>query len=270
MSNQFLSAIDDLLRIKEIVNGLPDFRSRRFFPTLAIVLKNNDPEQRRFIKIADPIFEGKIESNWIRPIRVTQNSDPPLPEIGQSVIVFYINGDPELGYYLPVILDSNPSRVKKDSVKDESQEIPGNRDITVNEKDSLTVKANQELTIDGDQQLTIGGDRTESVANDYNLGVTKNTEIRSEQSLRIEAGQSITLMTDSGAFISLSASGIATIQDAFGRSITLGGSGLAGKWNLNNLPLRIENATSFTINNKEILTVGSVDNEGQTNVTKGW
>jgi hypothetical protein len=248
--------------MKEVINNLPNLENRRLFPTLAIVLKNKDPEERRRIIIADPLFEGKVESNWIRPIRVTQDSDPPLPEVGQTVLVWYVNGDLEQGFYLPVILDSNPSRVKEDSINDSSQKIPGNLSLVVDKNSTLEIRENQQVTVDGD--------RAESVLGEMGVGVSGNLDIRTEQVLTIEAGQSVRISTDSGAFISLSTAGYVTVQDAFGRRITLGGTSGFGEWDLNSLPLKVINATSFTINNKEIATVSAVDSRGDSLTSRGW
>ena len=264
------SFIDALNFCVTVCRDLETSTKKRMFPILGIVVDTDDPESQRRIKIVDPLLGGNLESGWIEPIRTSQNSDPPLPQKFQTVIVFFINGDPEKGYYLPVINDPNPSRLKND-VLDDSYRIEGTRKTTVDKEEHLLVKENYYLNIDGDKQETVEGDSLISVLGERTTTIAGETSDRHEQTLTIEAGQSIRLATDSGAFISLSASGYVTIQDAFGRRITLGGASGFGEWDLNSLPLRVSNAVSFKINDKEVATVGaSVDDGTDKVVTRGW
>jgi hypothetical protein len=235
---------------------------RRIFPTTAIVVENADPEYRRRIKIADPAYSGKVTSNWILPIRVTENSDPPLPKVSQLVMVFYADGDPEKGYYLPLMPDTNPSRDKENPVNDHSERIDGNRDVVVGGSENLVTENSQDNLVGGEYKLSVAGDistHTESAIN-----------TRANEHIDISCGVSVTLRTDSGAFISLTSSGFVLIQDAQGRKITLGGLGDNGQWDLNGYSLELLNASNVTIAGKSICTIGATDSRGDTLVTRGW
>jgi hypothetical protein len=235
---------------------------RRLFPTTAIVVENNDPEYRRRIKVADPSYGGKVASNWINAFRVSENSDPPLPKVNQLVMVFYADGDPEKGYYLALMTDTNPSRAKENPVDDFSEQIDGNREVVVGGNKKDIAEGNHESFVGGYHKIAVGGDSDIKIEQDF---VT-----RANGSIDINCGESLTLRTDSGAFVSLTAAGYAIIQDAFGRKITLGGIGNNGQWNLNNFPLEIINASDVTIAGKSVATVSAQDSRGDTLVTRGW
>ncbi len=235
--------------------------NKRIFPIVAPVVINIDPEKRRRIKVADPLFGGKLQSNWIRPIRVTQNNDPPLPQINQLVIIFFIEGDSEKGFYLPLMNDTNPSLVKNDEVLDHAENIEGNKFLQINGNDKLIIKNDSGVEISGNQTINITGDRLIELIGEEKLDVDKSIEI--------SAGQTVLIKNDAGAFISLNSSGIVVIQDAYGRKITLGGSSNS-EWNLNHFPLNIVNANGVSINGKQIATVGAVDSDGDTITNKGW
>jgi len=235
---------------------------KRIFPTLAIVVENADPEFRRRIKVADPVYGGKVASNWINPIRITENSDPPLPKINQSVLVFFADGDSEKAYYLPLMADTNPSRDKENPVNDHSEKIDGNREVTVDGNEVLTTEGYQDNFVGGEHKLSVGGN------SEYKVEDSQLT--RANNSIDISCGESLVLRTDSGSSITLTSTGFAIIQDAFGRKITLGGIGNNGQWDLAGFPLEIVNTNSFTIAGKQIATVGAVDSRGDTIVNKGW
>jgi hypothetical protein len=243
-------------RNAEILEG------RRVFPTLAIVVDNNDPEYRRRVKVADPSFGGKVQSNWIMPIRVTENNDPPLPKLNQSVMVLFADGDPEKGYYLTLMPDTNPGRDKEDSINDHAEKIEGNRSLIIDENESKTVEGNKDVVVGNQYKVAVGGDADLYTENDFTN--------RANQNIDISCGESLILRTDSGAFIQLTSTGFAVIQDAFGRKITLGGIGNNGQWDLNGFPLQIIQAADVTINGKSVVVVGGKDDRNDTIVYKGY
>ncbi len=260
--DEYSTFMETLMYCFRYIKRAEEMTSKRLFPVLAIVTDNKDPEQRRRIKIADPLFGGLLESNWVSPIRVTQNYDPPLPQINQMVIIWFIDGDSEKPYYLPIINDTNPSRDKENDENDESYRIEGNRKTKIDGKDDYSVG--------GVVSEDIGGDRTTNIAGDNAETIEGDLSIRAEQTIDLGSGGSIFIHNDSGAFLSLTGTGIVVLQDAAGRKITLGGVGGLGQWDLNNLPLTVINANSFKINNKEIATVGALDSRGDSLTTKGW
>lgn len=235
---------------------------RRVFPHCAIVVENIDPEYRRRIKVADPSYGGKVQSQWILPIRVTENNDPPIPKINQAVLIIYADGDPEKGYYLTLMPDTNPSRDKEDGVNDHAEKIDGNRSVVIDQNEDKTIEGNKDVLVGGQYKLSVAGDIETYVENDYTT--------RANQNIDISCGESVTLRTDSGSFIQLTSAGFVVIQDAFGRKITLGGIGNNGQWDLNGFPLQIINASDMTINGKSVVVIGGKDDRNDTIVYKGY
>ncbi|QVQ57083.1 baseplate protein [Anabaena phage Elbi] len=267
--DEFSSFYECVLYCYKYIKRSEQLGDKRIFPVLSVVVNNSDPENRRRIKIADPLFGNLVESNWIRPIRVSQNQDNPLPQINQMVIVWFVDGDSEKGYYLPVINDTNPSRDKLDAVNDSAVRIEGNNSLIVDGNDSGEIGGNQTIAIAGEQNLNVDGNLIENIGGDIDQNVTGKIEVRSESTILIDADGTIIIKNDSGAFISLGGNGEVLIQDSQGRKIRLGGA-FNSTWDLNGLPMQFINATSITIAGKQIATVGAVDSQGHTIVNKGW
>lgn len=267
--DEFSSVYECLLYCYKMVKRSEEMTGRRVFPILSVVTNNNDPEDRRRIKIADPLFGGVVESGWIRPIRVSQNQDNPLPQLNQMVIVWFVDGDSEKGFYLPIINDTNPTRDKSDPVNDSAVRIEGNNTLNIDKNDNLSIGGNQTIAVTGEQNINVDGKKIENIGGAIDQNVTGKIEVRSESTILIDAQGNIIIKNDSGAFISLGGSGEVLIQDSAGRKLRLGGA-FNSTWDLNGLPMQFINATSVKINAKEIATVGAVDSRGDTITNKGW
>lgn len=93
---------------------------------------------------------------------------------------------------------------------------------------------------------------------DSSRKVEGNQQERTDKDRVIDVGKSLTLRTDSGASIQLTASGSIVITSSSGSSFTLDGG-------------IVTSTGSFTVGGKEIATVGAADNDdGDTLVTRGW
>ncbi|BAY23709.1 hypothetical protein NIES2100_35010 [Calothrix sp. NIES-2100] len=215
-----------------------DQQGRHQYPVLAVVTNNSDPENKRRIKVSLP-SSPNLESDWLRRILPYPQIDPPLPAVGQTVLILYIDGVETNGFYLSVVNATNPPRSKDSAQNDYSESIPGNRSTEINGNDDLTV--NKTVTTSAAEDITI------------------------------KAGKSIKFQTDSGAYLELSEAGFVTLADAYGHKWTLGGSGgNAWVWDANGASIQVVNATNFSINNHQIATVGATDTHGDTITNRGW
>ena len=213
-----------------------------------------NPENARRVKVSLPSSPG-IDSDWLRRLQISPFVDPPLPTLGQTVLVLYAEGIETNGYYLNLVNDTNPPLDKSSNQKDYYESIPGNKDSTIS----------------GDETKEIGGDLDETISGNTTQTTSGNEEHRTDGNIIIEGGQSITLKTDSGSSITLSAAGYVEIVDALGRRIRLGGAGgINNQWDLAGYPLTVVNSSSFTINGKEVAVVGATDSRGDTVVTRGY
>ncbi|BAY64989.1 hypothetical protein NIES22_50900 [Calothrix brevissima NIES-22] len=214
--------------------------------TLGIVVNNQDPENKRRIKVSLP-SSPQVQSDWLRRLSTSPNIDAPLPAIGMTVLVLFAEGVETNGYYLSLINQTNPPRDKESAQDDYSEAIPGNKVVEV------------------------GGNLDEVISGDTTQSTSGNEEHRTDGNILIECGQAITLRTDSGASITLSSAGYVEIKDVLGRRIRLGGvGGVNNQWDLAGYPLTVINATSFTINGKEVATVDATTNEGDVITNRGW
>lgn len=267
--DQYSNPLEVLFYCAQQARNAEKLEGRRIYPTLAIVSNNQDPENRRRIKVLDPAVGAKVESNWIRPLRVTQNSDPPLPQINQMVMLLFADGDDNKAFYLPIMNDTNPSLVKSDAVLDHAETVEGNRSLSVQKNNSESFSGNNTVLVSGNDSETISGTSTKVISGDISETAHGFESHRVDKALTINCGQSISLTTDSGASITLTTTGQIIFQDAAGHKITLGGSGGTNTWDLAGSSLQILNASDFKVGGKSIATVTAPVSGGQV-TARGW
>lgn len=199
----------DLHQSRQSAPAALENSGRAIAPFIAIVTNNVDPEKRRRIKVSDPAAPG-LDTDWLRRATDSPFTDPPLPPIGSTVLVLFVDGDVTNGWYLSCTNDANPPQAKPNLVDDLYSVVPG----SVNE--------------------------------------------RSHEHRVIDVGESLTLRTDSGASIKLTASGNVEIRSAGGALLTLAGSEIKS------------DAASITAGGKQVATITATDTRGDQLVTKGW
>lgn len=213
-----------------------DQKGRNPYPTLAVVTNVEDPENLRRVKVSDPSSPG-LDTDWLIRLNLIPDYDPVLPNIGDTVLVFWVDGDPSNGLYMSIQNATNPPLDKVDPVNDQSQNVQGNSNNNV------------------------GKDRKDTVNKVYT----------------IEVGESFRLQNSAGAYIELATSGVVIISDAFGHKMTFGaGSGNnAIEWDMGSSTLKIKNCSDLQVSQtasgyKSVATVGAVDSRGDTIVNRGW
>lgn len=102
-------------------------RDRQYALMFGVVTDNQDPNNLRRIKVSLEGKGGLVSTDWVMAMRLIPNLDPPLPQVGTSVIVAAIDGDPhDLIWLGPVINQTNPQDDRQsDPINDNSQTIPG-------------------------------------------------------------------------------------------------------------------------------------------------
>lgn len=194
-----------------------DLSNRQVFTVLAAVANNNDPDGLRRIRCTDPV-NPNLETHWLRRATHAPGLDAQLPQIGETVRVTFIEGDPSSGFYDSAVNLVNPPLDKADPVSDTYEALRGDRTTTI---------AKSDLT-----------DCTDSST--------------------LKVGKTIRLENFAGAFIELSEDGSVTISNG------------TVKLELNGSAMAISGATSLSVNGKEILSLGSVDSDGDVSVSRGW
>lgn len=233
--SKLLETLAESLRANQVAL---DLQGRQLGLMFAVVTNNRDPKKLRRIKVTTESKGGLTESDWLMAMRLIPNYDPPLPQIGTSVIVAAIAGNPHHMIWLgPVINQTNPQDDQQaDPINDNSQTVPGHSDERID--GNLTVKVGQRLTLqtDAGAKLILHESGAIILEDKWNNrlvlgGATANLGNASDFDLRAIAGAS---------------------------------------WNLGGDALTVTNAGDVSIQNKSVLVVGSTDTDGDTNNTRGY
>ncbi|MEA5625322.1 hypothetical protein [Nostoc sp. UHCC 0251] len=225
-----------------------DSQGRSPYGTLGVVVKNEDPDKKRRVKVA-LASSPQLESDWLRRLSTTPFVDEPLPLIGQTVLVLWADGLETNGYYLSVGNLTNPPRDKDDIVKDYSSEIPGNKSVLVNGNDDLTVKG--EVSVTSEKSVTTKADL------DCKVEVKRNFIAQALQAITLSAAQYI-LLSAGNWFFKLYSNGTSEMG---GSVLTVDCAGLG---------ISFVNVGTMSINSKSVAVVGAIDSDGEPLVTRGW
>lgn len=129
-----------------------DLKGRAFMPYLAVVTNNDDPTKARRVKAAAPTSPG-TETHWLRRLSTHPNLDPPLPKIGQTILVMSIDGDPLNGWWMICVNAPNPPHDKPDPQLDFSAVTEGRQDERTD--GDRVINVGQSLTLRNDAGASI-------------------------------------------------------------------------------------------------------------------
>jgi phage baseplate assembly protein gpV len=248
-----------LARLAKMEGELQELRSRTHAIQYATVTAI-DPDRRR-IKVSREAQGGQIQSDWIPAGRSSSHTDEPLPQPGTTVLVALIEGNTHNMALLRTISnDTNPpDPSQKTPDRDNTTEIPGD--------DRATILGNHRHEVAGDESRETDG-KVEILVNGETFSVNA-----AYGKLEFDARTSITFKNQAGASLTLGSAGWVQLSDKWGHTLTLGGlNGSAGniEWDLNGAEIDVVNANGFTINGVSVLTIGSVDTRGDSNITRGY
>jgi hypothetical protein len=233
-----------------------DNEGRNLYPVLGVVVDHNDPENKRRIKVALP-SAPQFQSDWLRRLSDSPFVDPPLPEIGQTVLCLWVNGLESEGCYLSLGNLTNPPLDKSDPVKDYAAEIPGDRTNAIAGQDKLTagkgidIVAEENIALESNQDvmMTAAQDIQASSDRDLIYYCLRALVLHAESYLRLQAGPN--------NIIQLGADGSSLVQ---------------GNWNIDCAggSINFTGASNITIDGKRIAVVGGTDSDGDTITNAGW
>jgi len=146
MSNIFRTLVESQKANQVALDGL----GRSFGLQFAIVTNTADPLQLRRIKCTTEAKGGLTETDWLMALKVIPSYDPPIPPVGSSVIIGFIDGNPHDGIYLgSTINQTNPQdQAQADPVKDNTQTIPGDSLERIDQ--NLTIKVGKTFKLQND------------------------------------------------------------------------------------------------------------------------
>jgi hypothetical protein len=245
-----------------------DLRHRTLSMVFATVVDNRDPLGLRRVKCSTESKAGLTTTDWLLQLVPWPYHDPPLPAIGTSVIIGFIDGDPHDGFFVSVcISDVNPADTEQQNpVEDNTLYIPGDNKETIG-GDSTEL-------IEGNHKHTIKQDETRLTEGKLDSTVKGNETRQTDLTLSVSAGQSITLTTASGASLTLTAAGVATLSDAFGNKMTVGGASGGGgyasdlEWECQG-DLNLTVSGKLLVNGNEVCVTGAMDTMGDQIIESG-
>lgn len=160
MNNEFTKVFHTL---KRLLPTLVLLEGRQLWPLLAVVSNNNDPQGLRRIKVHSPHLNSLQESEWVEPLRTSTNHDVQVPKVGQTVILNFLNGDPDLAFYQIYYNDPHPSKPKEDPITDDWLTVEGNDTLEVGGNQSITVEGNRKDVVRGNEDIEVELVRTVKV-----------------------------------------------------------------------------------------------------------
>lgn len=81
-------------------NQLADLAGRVIGLALGIVSTNSDPDSLARIKVWEPSKGAKAETDWLYRVQPMSYISTPVPMVGQTVALGFIDGNPHQGVYL--------------------------------------------------------------------------------------------------------------------------------------------------------------------------
>jgi hypothetical protein len=243
--NNFPQFIKDLDTATNGARKADDLAERSLSSKLGVVVENDDPEGLRRIRCSFP-DNPYLATYWFFRLNNAVDVDAPVPRVGHTVLVTFIDGDITKGCYQPITNAKNPSHseIKENPLIDSSRVVFGNDYANINQSQEANVGENLHITVGTDYELTVSDKVTISAG-----GGTK-IEMKPDGTITLTAPTKIELATPS---VNISADG-----------------GGQANMNFNADEISFTSTNSFTVNGKAIATIGAVDNKGDYLVSKGW
>lgn len=140
---------DTLFQSQQLNPHVSDLAKRTMGLELGIVTDTDDPENLRRIKVATASKGGQVNTFWCLRILQSPYDDPPMPPVGMTALIGFLEGDPHAPFYLGVLCNEiNPALGKGQIVEDGYDVVPGDR---LQKTDRThTIRSGDDLTIHGE------------------------------------------------------------------------------------------------------------------------
>lgn len=272
--NEIPNIFKDLHKVKQSAVLAENLRGRITGSKIGIVVENNDPDNQRRIKVQFDFMPKGVNSHWVMRASTSQGRDEPVPEIGQTVLIDFLNGDVTKGFYRVIQnLVNAPHEVKEDPLLDDSLIIDGNKYVKVTGKHDIA--SNSEVkTVETSIQTS---SNTNNITTDTSYSVDAGTsiDVKSTTSTNIEAGvnvdikatanlkaEALTINVTSGAATTVSSGGALAIS-APAITITSGGTVVATVGADGSITL---NTNNLTLNTSSMKINGNLDVTGSAKI----
>ena len=279
-TSNYWSAIADLIKL---LPYLRELLTRSHTIQVATVTNNQDPTSNRRIKVSTEAMGGQSESYWIQAGRSSCYSDEPIPPVGTTVLIGFVEGNSSDGFLLRTLSNNKnpPDASQSDPINDNTHEIPGDERRQIGGDSKIDVGGEENITVEGDLTIRCNGEKIVITAPQGDIEIISsgggnikidgsfNVDILTKKTINIAAKEKITLSQGGATFIA--ANGYWEIKNASGQRFRFGGSnGGVMECDLNGSNMNLINADDIQINGKSIATVGAIDSRGDTIVSRGW
>lgn len=244
-----MKLINDLYDAKQGAPKALDQEGRYPYPMMLAVSENKDTEYPELcrVRVVSPA-NPTLQTGWLTMAAMTYET-PEVPAIGDTVLVWFADGIPENGVYMPIKNLRRQGKVVADHTVDSGRDTPRDRFETVGNDRYLDV-----ANLDQVKAFESVLEATKSID-------TKTiTETKEAEAAYTLTAPTILLKTPTGtSYLLISDAGI----QLFTSGITV--------WNMQSGSLQMTNVANFSINGKQVATIGAVDSpDGDVLITRGW
>lgn len=209
-------------------------RGRAFGLQRAVVTNNGvgrsnpDPQQRRRIKVQIP-SKGITETGWLECLNIQPYADPPLPRIGTTVFVIFIDGNPHDGVWFGNSTNRrNPPAEQTDPENDNTVTIPGDEMRAVMRNQYDLTQGDREVETEGNLDSLTEGEEFRRTEQDFEMSCGRSQNISNDSGCEIHHDRTGFLyhkdLQGAGLYVS---QGAMMLRDRYGNQITLGAVGAA-------------------------------------------
>lgn len=108
-----------------------DLAGRAPYTTLGVVTDVDDPDDLRRVKATIGAKGGVYSTDWLLRRLDAPGDDPPLPEVGQTISIEFIDGNPHQGIYSVLVNRVNEPQDKPSAQLDHHTRVEGERVLKV-------------------------------------------------------------------------------------------------------------------------------------------
>lgn len=155
-----MSFFESLYRGEKASKVTEDTIGRYMYPQALVVSDNQDPEKLGRVRAVSPANPNS-QTAWLLQLANLTDS-PTVPQVGSIVVVWFFDGKPEKGCYMPVNNRLVPHQAE-DQTKDATLDIPRN----------LSVDIGDSMALDTGDRIDVNALQVEVVANGILLRTPK-------------------------------------------------------------------------------------------------
>ena len=139
-----------------------ELASRAYGLQLAVVVSTDDPMSQGRVQVALPDKGGRYTSDWLWRLTGWSGSSPQVPNLGDTVVVGFLNGDKHQGVYLGVLQNLVNPATSNDTwtFSIGSTTLTIDSDGVTIDSPKVTLTSQTSVSIEGKEVATLGAKDT--------------------------------------------------------------------------------------------------------------